>query len=550
MPRKFRPGVVFQPATYRGMQGGIDQLAKAIRPTLGPRPRVVAMDKVEYYETMPRLLDDGATIARLIRRLPDRDEDVGAMYLRDVLWRLQNEVGDGTATAAVLFQSVYHQGVHYLTSGGNARRLHTFLERGLRAVLDELTRMTVRLDGQEQLARVAETVCYDPPLAEMLGEVFEVVGEFGRVEIRAGRSRELEREYVEGMYWERGVLSRDMIADWEQVRTDLEEPAILISDLDIKDPRQLLPPIAMAIQAKYRSLLIMVGDMSESAIGLLLANKHPEKLRVVAVRTPGYGKEQQAWVLQDLAVLTGGRAFAQVAGDSFSRMRPEDFGHARRGWADLNTFGIVGGKGNPRQLRQHIVTLRNAYEQSDDPHTRDLLRQRIGKLLGGSATLWIGGNTELEINARKERAERAAAALRGAMLYGVLPGGGVALLNCRPVLQRMLAEASDPDERAAYRILMRALAEPLRTIVSNAGFDASEVMAQLKLAGPGYGFDVRREQVVDMLQAGIYDAAVVQKSVVYTAVASAAQALTVDVLVHRREPERASMPDSVTPKQL
>ena len=534
MPRSKNRRVVFQPATYQGIQRGINQMVEAIRPTLGPRPRIVAIDRI-LDDRMPELLDDGGTIAKRIIQLPDRDEDMGAMLVRDFLCRLQDQVGDGTATAAVLFQSVYNESVRYLASGGNAMRLRSYLEKGMRAILDHLTSMTVHLAGKEKLAQIAQAICHDPPLARLLGEIFDIIGEHGRVEIRPGRGRELEREYVEGMYWERGLVSREMITDHSQFRTEMENAAILISDLEIEEPRQLMPVIALAIEANIRSLLIVASKLSEGVIALLLANNDPEKLQAIAVKTPGWGKDEQAWALEDLAVLTGGRPFINVAGDTLSQVRVEDFGHARRVWADRRNFGIVGGRGNPRALRQHLATLRASFERTDGPVLRENLRARIGKLMGGSATLWVGGATELEITARQELAKRTAAAMRGAMMEGVLPGGGVSLLVCRRVLQRMLDQSTDLDERAAYRILIRAVAEPIRTIIANAGYDASEIMAEIKLARSGYGFDVTSGQVVDMMEAGIWDAAIVQKSAVYGAITTAALALTIDVLVHRQE---------------
>lgn len=533
--------VVFQPSTYRGIQRGVNQMVEAIRPTLGPRPRIVAIDRI-LDNKMPELLDNGGTIARRIIQLPDRDQDVGAMLVRDLLCQLQDQVGDGTATAAVLFQSIYNQGVRYLASGGNAMRLCSYLEKGVRVILDHLTGLTIHLSGKEKLAQVTETICHDPTLARLLGEIFDIIGEYGRLEIRPGRGRSLEREYVEGMYWERGLLSREMITDHRRLRTEFEDAAILIGDLEIEDPRQLFPALELAIRANIRSLLIVVSKLSDSAIAFLLANKDAEKFQAMAVKTPGWSNDEQAAALEDLAVLTGGRPFVRVAGDTFSQIKPQDFGRARRVWADRRNFGIIGGKGAPRALRQHIATLRAVFERTDEPALREKLRKRIGKLLGGSATLWVGGATELEITTRQELAKRTAAATRQAMMEGVVPGGGVSLLACRPALQEMLDQSTDPDERAAYRILMRAVQEPFRTIVANAGYDASEVMAEIKLAGPGHGFDVTSGQVVDMMQAGIWDAAIVQKSAVYATIAGAAQALTIDVLVHRQEqPGHATM---------
>ncbi|MCL4302391.1 MAG: chaperonin GroEL [Anaerolineae bacterium] len=533
--------VVFQPRTYRGFQRGVNQIVAAIRPTLGPRPRIVAIQRI-LDQRMPEMLDNGGVIAQRIIQLPGRDEDVGAMFIRDMLWRLHDQVGDGTATAAVLFQAIYNEGVRYLTAGGDARRLHEFLQKGLEIILDQLSRMTVSASGKEQLAQIAESICYDPDLAKMMGEIFDIIGEYGRLEIRPGRGRELEREYVEGMYWERGLVSREMITDHSRARTEFENAAILISDLDIEQPQQLFPALEVALRAKIGTLLIVANKLSNSAIGFLLANKKPEQFQVMAVQTPGFGKEEQATALEDLAILTGGRPFIQVAGDTFEPIKVEHFGQARRIWADPRNFGIIGGKGDPRRLRQHIASLRAAYNGTEDTVLQGKLLSRIGKLLGGSATLWIGGATELEINERREVAERTAAAMRGAMMEGVMPGGGVALLACRPALQQRLDQAADTDERAAYQILLAALAVPLRTLVSNAGYDPSEVMAQINLAGPGYGFDVVAGRVVEMRQAGICDAAVVQKTAVYNAISSAALALTIDVLVHRNgQPEHAAV---------
>ena len=533
------PRVVFQPSAYQGLQRGINQMVEAVRPTLGPLPRIVAIERMTRSRT-PELLDNGGVIARRIIQLPDRDEDVGAMFVRHMLWRLHEKVGDGTATAAVLFQSVYNQGLRYIVAGGNAMQLRRYLETSLQVILDELTHMAIHLEGKESLAQIAETISHDPPLAKMLGEIFDIIGEYGQLEVRSGRSRELEREYVEGMYWKGGVHSRQMINDHTNLRTEMENVAVLISDIEIEDPRRLIPIVDMAVQAEIRSLLIIASKLSESATSLLLrASQDPTKFKAIAVKAPWMTISDRATALEDLAILTGGRAFAKIAGYTLGGVKLQDLGRARRAWADRSHFGIIGGKGDPRLLRQHITDLRSAFRQSEDPDMRKKLRERIGKLMGGSATLWVGGVAEREIDARKELAQRTSDALRGAIVEGVLPGGGVSLLACRPALQRMLEQSTDPDERAAYRMLIRALEEPVRTILTNAGYDASEVMAEIKQAGPGFGFDVRSGQVADVAQAGIFDVSSVQKAAVHSAVASAALALTIDVLVHPKKPQES-----------
>jgi chaperonin GroEL len=542
--------IVLQPLTYRRLQRGIHRLVEAIRPTLGPRPRIVAISRL-LDERMPELLDNGGTIAKRVEQLVDPDEDMGAQLVRDMLWRLQDQVGDGTATAAVLFGSIYDQSVHYLTAGGNAMRLRLYLDKGLQAIIDQLKGMTEHRSGKEALARIAESLSYDPPLSKLLGEIFDIIGAYGRLEIRPGRSRELEREYVEGMYWDWGLHSREMITDYSRASTEFENPAILISDLAIEEPGQLFPALEVALRTQIPALIIVAEKLSDAAVSFLLRNKKPDKFQVVAVKTPGWDQYEKGWALEDLAVLTGGRPFIQVAGDTFERITPHDFGYARRATADLRTFRLIGGKGDPRLLRQHIARLRATFEQAEDTVLRENLLKRIGKLLGGSATLWIGGATELEIETRRELAERTAKSVRAAMMEGVVPGGGVALLACRPALQQMLRQADEEEERTAYRVLIKAMEAPFRTIVSNAGYDASEVMAEVRLAGPGHGFDALTGQVAGMLEAGIYDSAIVLKSAVYAAVTAAAMALTVDVLIHRKEqPKHASVHVPSKRKQL
>lgn len=533
--------VVFRPNSLTGMQRGIAQIAGAVRPTLGPRPRLVAVDRV-LREAMPEMLDNGGLIARRIVELPDRDADVGAMLLRNLLWRLYEQAGDGTATAAVLFQSVYDQGLRYIASGGDATRLRGHLDEGARIILEELSGQTMHLEGRENLTRIAGSICYDPKLAGMLGEIFDVIGEHGTLELRSGPGRELEREYVEGVYWEGGILSREMLADHERLRAQAESAAIVITDLEIEDPRQLVPLIETAKRNEVRSLVIVGSRLSDGAIALLLANQDPATFQSIAVRTPGTGVEEQSAAMQDLAILTGGRPLLRAAGASLSGVKLEDLGRARRAWADRDYFGIAGGKGDPRRLRRHISGLRASLAAVEDPTARTGLRQRVGRLMSGSATLWIGGTTDIEISARKALAERTAEALRGAMREGVLPGGGVCLLACRPALQRALDQSTDVDERAAYRILLRVMEEPIRTIIGNGGYDSGEHVAGIVRAGPGHGFDATSGQVVDVVEAGILDAATVVKACVRGAISSAALALTVDILIHHEPREEATAP--------
>ena len=299
--------------------------------------------------------------------------------------------------------------------------------------------------------------------------------------------------------------------------------------------------IELARKLNIRSLLIVASSFSDSTIASMLLNSDPEKGQIAAVKLPGYDQNEESWALQDLAVLTGGRPFIKAGGDTFERMKLEDFGFARRTWADRYTFGIVGGKGNPRKLRTHIAELRAACEAAEETVLYEKLRARVGKLMGGTAVLWVGGHTELEIENRQEIAKRTASVMREAMTSGVLPGGGVSLLASRSHLDEVLKNGTNTDERAAYGILRKALEKPFRIIVENAGYDASKIIAEIEPAGNNFGFDIASGRVVNMMEMGIWDAAEVVEMALYGAVKTAAMALTVDVMVHNPE-ERGHAP--------
>ena len=536
------PRVIFQPATFQGMQRGINQIVSAVRPTLGPRPRVVAIEGSTRGKT-PELLDDGGTIARRIIELPERNADMGAMFIRQVLWRVHERVGDGTSTTAVLFQSIFDQGVRYIVAGGGPMQLRRYLEEGAAIILDELSGMAKPLQGEQHLAQIAESICHDAPLAKMLGEVFNIIGDYGQLDVRSGRGRQLERQYVEGTYWDGGIFSRAMITDRTELKTQLLDASILVSDLELEDPRAVIPVLKMINSAGISGLLIVASKVSDSVSGLLVSvSGAPERFQVIAAKTPGTMITDQIAAMEDLAVLVGARPLVKGAGHTISGVKLEDLGQARRAWANRHNVGVVGGRGDPRALRTHIAHLRTAFERATEAGERRRLQERIGKLLGGSATLTVGGATELEIKSRKDLAKQTADALRAAVRGGLLPGGGVALLACRPALQQQLDRSDDTDERAAYRILIRAMEEPIRCILTNAGHDASEVMASIRLAGDGHGFDVRSGKIVDMTEAGIWDAVAVLQAAAHGAVASAALALTTDVLVQHKKPQQSMQP--------
>jgi chaperonin GroEL len=523
--------LVFQPGSHQGLQRGIWQLTEAVIPTLGPLPRLVALNQGEANK-MPELIDKGGVIAQRIIALPDADANIGAMLTREMLWDLQDQYGDGTATAAVLLRKVYDEGVKYVAAGGNAMILRQNLEAGLQVVMAELDQMIQPVEGREMLTRIAMTICQDHELAEMLGEVFDYIGEYGQLEIRRLRGRQIYREYVDGMYWQGRPHSRDMIKDVSTKRVQLEDPGILITDLEIEKVDLLINAMRVAQQAGMKALLIVADKLNTEALAAVMVNQNPKNFHALAVQTPGDKRQNQANAIEDMAILTGGQPFRRIAGDNLMNVRIEHFGRARRAWASYERFGIAGGKGKPRAIREHLQALKRIYDQESDTKQREELRERIGSLGGGAVLLYLGGATEHQINERKNLAEQTAGSLRAAIRDGVVPGGGAVLLACRPRIQNLHEQAIDPELRAAYRILMDALEAPARMIYHNAGYEPSQVMAKLSFAGEGTTFDVLSGEVVKVHEAGIYDVAAVQKAAFSSAVSTAALALSVDVLVH------------------
>ena len=533
--------LVFQPRSSQSIQQGINLIVDTIRPTLGPIPRMVAVSQA-LDNKPPELLDKGGVIARRIFELPDRDADMGAMFVRQMLWQLYEEVGDGTATAAVLFQSIYNAGRRYIVSGGNAMRLRHFLQLGLQLINKELDQLSQPIEGQMQLAQLAESICYDPPLASELGEIFEFIGEYGQLDVRRGHKRGIEHEYLKGMYWNQGAVSRQMLAGGKETdRIVMNDAAILLSDLEIEDPLTVVPIVDVLMQAGAKSLLIVASKFSEAVINLILANKDPKKFRIIAVKTPGMTPQEQIDHLKDISVLTGATPLYKAAGDTLVSMKTAYLGQAKQLWVERSMFGVVGERESDEALTEHMADLMMLLEAAKDKDEQETLRTRIGKLLGGVAILRIGVTTPAEMDARIGTAKDTAKSIRRAIRDGIVPGGGIALLHCQTALSCALTQTTNTDERAAYQILIDALEEPARSICDNAGYDSS-MFAEIQLAGPGQGLDARTGEIADMLDAGIFDVASVVKSAIRSAVTSAGLALTIDVLVHHKTPQTTYTP--------
>ena len=528
-----RPKVIHQPRTRQAIRQGVSTLVNAIRPTLGPLPRASVARNLEKFE----LLDDGGLIARRIVQLADRQQDVGAMLLRQVLWQVNQQVGDGTATTAVLYETVYNEGLRYIAAGANATRLRARLMEILPHLGRSLLAQCQFVRGAESLKDIALSVCYDEEMAAALGAIFDAMGQYGQVDIRAGHGRGLEHKYVEGAYWPGGVQSKEMLRGTQRLAAEMEEAAILITDLDIEAPQELVPLMQKALRCGIEKMLLIVHSISDKGLSVVLDERLKAKIKVVVVKIDGYLQDELNQAQEDIAVLTGAQPILQAAGQSLDQTDERHFGHARWVWADGRNFGFAGGKGAPRHIREHFHKLRQAHDAAADDSDRQRLLKRLGALLGGLATVHAGGLTDDDIKQRKTLAERTVRALRRAIGGGVIPGGGTALLDCQPELRRQAAGHDDLEARAACLILAQAMEAPIRTLLANAGYEPSVILAQLQHHGAGYGFDLIKGEIVHMASAGILDVAQVQKEALERAVSSAALALTIDVLVLHRNPE-------------
>ena len=531
------PGILFGPAAHTALRHGIDQMASAVRPTLGPTPRTVAVHDIRSGRPI-EILDDAATILRRVIEIPDVYANMGAMILRHTVWKTFEAVGDGGATTAVLFQALVRHLSPYVAAGGDTVALRRHLERALAVATVALIDQARPLSGPESIARAAETLCHDPELARMLGEILDIIGVDGYLQVEHGYAPGLERRYVEGVHWNQGYVSSYFITDQDKQEVRLDLPLVLISDLCITSANDLLPLLDRLVEAKCPGLVLIADDVSGSALALLLANHRQGTLPAVAIKAPSHSPYRMR-ILEDLAVLTGGRVIAADSGRHAATIELADLGQVRHAWVNSDNFGLYGGDADPAALRRHIVEVRAELAASTNVDEREQIRQRLGKLMGGVALLYVGAHTQSEQQTRKALADRTATALRLALGKGVVPGGGTAYVACQQALGTIPASA---EERFAFQALADALAEPLHVIAANAGHDPHRAIADVKAGAPWWGFDARTGTVVDLWSAGIMDPLPVLESALRIAVSGAVMALGSDVLVHHRNPLKVVRP--------
>ncbi|HLI69774.1 MAG TPA: chaperonin GroEL [Ktedonobacteraceae bacterium] len=514
----------FDEEARQSLKKGMDTLAGAVRVTLGPKGRNVVLDKKFG---APTITNDGVTIARDID-LPDPFENMGAQLLKEVATKTNDVAGDGTTTATVLAQAIITEGLKNLAAGANPMILRRGLEKGTDAVVAEIKAMSKQIDTREEIAQVAAISASDPEIGELIAEVMEKVGKDGVITVEEGRGLAMEREYTEGMQFDRGYISAYMVTNAERMEASLDNPFILITDKKISAIADILPLLEKVVQTGRKELVIIAEDIDGEALATLVVNKLRGTFNVLGVKAPGFGDRREA-MLEDIAILTGGRVITEKAGLKLDAATLQDLGRARTVTATKDETTIVEGAGSSEAIQARVKQIRAQIEETTSDYDREKLQERLAKLAGGVGVIKVGAATEVEMKEKKHRVEDALSATRAAIEEGIVPGGGVTLVDAIPVLDNVKVAAG--DEQTGINILRRALEEPLRQIAINAGKDGSVVVNHVATSQRGIGFDALKGEYVDMLKAGIIDPAKVTRSALQNAASIASMFLTTDALI-------------------
>ncbi len=516
--------LVFDQEARQALRGGIDKLADAVKVTLGPRGRHVALDKKWG---PPTVTHDGVTVAKEIE-LEDPFENMGAQLMKQAATKTQDAAGDGTTTATVLAQSMVQEGLRLVVAGTSPMALKRGIDAAADAVVEAIKQASTPLKGRADTAHVATISAGDPEIGNLLAEVLEKVGKDGVVTVEEGKGLTLDVEYTEGMQFDRGYISPYFISNAERMEAELTDPVILITDKKISAVADILPVLERIIQGGRRDLLIIAEDVDGEALAMLVVNKMRGVLNALAVKAPGFGDRRKE-MLRDMAVLTGGQVISEELGRKLDQTQLSDLGRARRVVANKDNTTIVEGHGDPKAIEGRANQIRAQIEETTSDYDREKLQERLAKLSGGVAVIRVGAPSEVEMKNRKSRVEDALAATRAAAEEGIVPGGGVAYLQAAKAVQGLQL---DEEARRGAEIVARALEAPLRQICENAGLDGSVVVETVRRNGsPNYGYDALQGEYCNVVERGIIDPAKVARAAVENAASTAAMILTTETLV-------------------
>jgi chaperonin GroEL len=515
--------IVFDESARRSLKRGVDRLAEAVKVTIGPKGRNVVLDKKFG---APTITNDGVTIARDIE-LEDPFENMGAQLLKEVATKTDDVAGDGTTTAVVLGQAMINEGIRNVTAGANPMLIRIGIEKAVEAVVAEIKKQSRPIDSREEIAAIATISAADPEVGEIIAEVMDKVGKDGVVTVEEGQSLGLEKEYTEGMQFDRGYLSAYFVTNPDRMETVLDNPKILITDRKISAVPDMLPALEKVVQLG-RPLLIVAEDVDGEALATLVVNKLRGTVSVLAVKAPGFGDRRKE-MLRDLAVLTGGTVISEEIGRKLDSVTMEDLGEARRVVATKDDTTIVDGAGSPEAVKARISQIRAQVEETTSDYDREKLQERLAKLSGGVAVIKVGAATEVELKEKKHRIEDALSTVRAGIEEGMVAGGGATLLHCQAVLEKL--KVGEPDAQVGVDIVRRALEYPIRQIADNAGAHGEVVVDQVRGMKVGFGYDALKGEYGDMFEKGIVDAAKVTRSALENAASIAKMVLTTETLI-------------------
>ncbi|OHW61608.1 60 kDa chaperonin [Andreesenia angusta] len=518
----------------RAMERGINKLADTVKVTLGPKGRNVALDKKFG---APLITNDGVTIAREIE-LEDAFENMGAQLVKEVSTKTNDVAGDGTTTATLLAQAIIREGLKNVAAGANPMILRKGISKAVDAVVDEIKALSKTVDSKESIAQVAAISAADSEIGTLIAEAMDKVGKDGVITVEESKSMGTTLDVVEGMQFDRGYLSPYMVSDTEKMVSELDNPYILITDKKINNIQDVLPVLEEIVQ-QGKSLLIIADDVEGEALATLVVNKLRGTFNCVAVKAPGFGDRRKE-MLRDIAVLTGGEVISEELGYDIKEANINMLGRAQSVKIDKENTVIVNGAGSESDIQDRINQIKVQLESTTSEFDSEKLQERLAKLSGGVAVIQVGAATETELKERKLRIEDALAATRAAVEEGIVSGGGTALLNAVPAVEKLL-ENLEGDEKTGAAIIYKALEEPVRQIAENAGLEGSIIVEKVKSSEAGVGFDALNEKYVNMIEAGIVDPTKVTRSALQNAASVAAMVLTTESAVTDIKEENEGM---------
>ncbi|AEF16752.1 MULTISPECIES: chaperonin GroEL [Thermoanaerobacterium] len=509
----------------KALERGVNAVANTVKVTLGPRGRNVVLDK-KYGS--PTITNDGVTIAREIE-LEDPFENQGAQLLKEVATKTNDVAGDGTTTATVLAQAMVLEGLRNLAAGANPMLLRRGMAKAVDAAVEGLKNISKPVEGKDSIAHVASISAADEEIGNLIAEAMDKVGKDGVITVEESKSMNTTIEIVEGMQFDRGYISQYMVTDTDKMEAVLDDPLILITDKKLSNIQDLLPLLEQVVQ-QGRKLLIIADDVEGEALATLVVNKLRGTFTCVAVKAPGFGDRRKE-MLQDIAILTGGQVISEEVGLDLKEAKIDMLGRARQVKVTKENTTIVDGAGNAADIKNRINQIKVQIEETTSDYDREKLQERLAKLSGGVAVIQAGAATETELKEKKHRIEDALSATRAAVEEGIVPGGGTALLDVIPEVQKVV-DSLEGDFRTGAQIVLRALEEPVRQIARNAGVDGSVIIEKIKESkDPAFGYDAYKEEFVDMLKAGIVDPTKVTRSALQNAASVASMILTTEAVV-------------------